>query len=303
MNTAIEVKNNIWWVGANDRRTHRFENYWPLPKGVAYNAYVVKDEKIALIDTIEQGFLNDYLENVETLCNGTSPEYLVINHMEPDHSGSIKAIISRYPDITIVGNAKTFPILNNYYGSHCQVLEVKEGCEICLGKRSLTFYMAPMLHWPETMVTYIAADKLLFSGDIFGAFGTLDGGIFDDEIDLDFLEEEISRYYSNIVGKYGVPAQNALKKLATHSRALAYMAQPISPILWGNTINGAVTRQSPVFVVAFSSMYGHTEKMGRPHSSLSAQSGHTPHTHLRHIQNTPVVHHQRHIPIQRCHIG
>lgn len=266
MNTAIEVKNNIWWVGANDRRTHRFENYWPLPKGVAYNAYVVKDEKIALIDTIEQGFLNDYLENVETLCNGASPEYLVINHMEPDHSGSIKAIISRYPDITIVGNAKTFPILNNYYGSHCQVLEVKEGCEICLGKRSLTFYMAPMLHWPETMVTYIAADKLLFSGDIFGAFGTLDGGIFDDEIDLDFLGEEISRYYSNIVGKYGVPAQNALKKLAT--LPIETICATHGPI-WRSHITDIMGKYDkwsryetePGVVVAFSSMYGHTEKM------------------------------------------
>lgn len=266
MNTAIEVKNNIWWVGANDRRTHRFENYWPLPKGVAYNAYVVKDEKIALIDTIEQGFLNDYLENIETLCDGASPEYLVINHMEPDHSGSIKAIISRYPEITLVGNAKTFPILNNYYGSHCRTLEVKEGCEICLGSRLLTFYMAPMLHWPETMVTYIAADKLLFSGDIFGAFGTLDGGIFDDELDLDYLEEEISRYYSNIVGKYGMPAQNALKKLA---------ALPIETIcathgpIWRSHIADIVEKYDkwsryatePGVVIAFSSMYGHTEKM------------------------------------------
>lgn len=266
MNTALEVKNNIWWVGVNDRRTHRFENYWPLPKGVAYNAYVVKGDDTALIDTVEQGFINDYLENIEAVCGDNAPRYLIINHMEPDHSGSIRALIARYPGLTLVGNAKTFPILNNYYGKHCNTVEVKEGSEIDLGNRKLVFYMAPMLHWPETMVTYIPGDNVLFSGDIFGAFGSLDGGIFDDQLDLDYLEEEISRYYSNIVGKYGAPAQTALKKLGALN--IGTICATHGPV-WRSHIADIIARYDKWsryeteagVVIAFSSMYGHTEKM------------------------------------------
>lgn len=265
MNTAIEVKNNIWWVGANDRRTHLFENYWPLPKGVAYNAYVVNDEKTALIDTVEESFFDDYIESVESVCGGKAPDYLIINHMEPDHSGALRALLCRYPELTLVGNAKTFSILNNYYGNRYRVMEVKEGSELPLGKRTLSFHMTPMLHWPETMVTYVREEKLLFSGDIFGSFGTLDGGIFDDEIELDYLEEEISRYYSNIVGKYGAPAQTALKKLsgipveticATHG---PIWRSHIADII-GKYDRWSRYETEPGVVIAFGSMYGHTEK-------------------------------------------
>lgn len=265
MNTAIEVKNGIWWVGVNDRRTHLFENYWPLPKGVAYNAYVVMDERIALIDTVEQGFLDDYIENVEAVCGERVPDFLVINHMEPDHSGSLRALLCRFPNLTLVGNAKTFPILNNYYGEHRNVLEVKEGSELLLGDRRLLFYMTPMLHWPETMVTYVPEEKLLFSGDIFGSFGSLDGGIFDDELDLDYLDEEVSRYYSNIVGKYGGPAETALRKLS--NVPIETICATHGPI-WRSHVAEIVGKYGrwsryetePGVVIAFGSMYGHTEK-------------------------------------------
>ena len=192
MYQTTEIKKDIFWTGVNDRRTHLFENYWPLPKGVAYNSYVILDEKIAVIDTVERSRMEDYLDKLENILQGRKIDYLIINHMEPDHSGSIKALLCHYPELTIIGNAKTFPMLQNYYGIHNNLLEIKEGEKISLGKRELQFYMTPMLHWPETMVTYVPDEKILFSGDIFGAFGTLDGGIFDDQVDLAYLEEEIN---------------------------------------------------------------------------------------------------------------
>lgn len=266
MNTAIKIKNNIYWIGVNDRRTHIFENYWPLPKGVAYNSYVITDEKVVVIDTVERSRMDDYIESLQAVLQGRQVDYLIVNHMEPDHTGSIKALKCYYPNLTVVGNSKTFPMLQNYYGIDSNLLEVKEGDTLSIGQYTLNFYMAPMLHWPETMVTYLPEEKVLFSGDIFGAFGTLDGGIFDDQVDLDYLEEEISRYYSNIVGKYGVPAQTALKKLG---------ALPIGTIcathgpIWRSHIGDIIARYDrwskyeteAGVVIAFSSMYGHTEQM------------------------------------------
>ncbi len=266
MKTSYQINDSVWYIGVNDRRTHLFENHWPIPKGVAYNAYLIDDEEIALIDTVEQSFLNDYIENIESICKGRSPKYLIINHMEPDHSGALRTLLLRYPNITIIGNAKTLPILRNYYGEPCNFVEVKEGDTISLGRNTLQFYMTPMLHWPETMVTYIPQQYILFSGDIFGAFGTLDGSIFDDELDLDYLEEEIGRYYSNIVGKYGVPAQNALKKLG--SLDIKMICATHGPI-WRSHISDIIARYNKWskyetdagVVVAFASMYGHTQKM------------------------------------------
>ena len=266
MKNAIEIKKDIYWIGANDRRTHIFENYWPLPKGVAYNSYIILDEKVAVIDTIERSKMDDYIENIETLLQGRQVDYLIVNHMEPDHTGALKNLLSHYPGITVIGNAKTFPMLKNFYDVSQHLMEVKEGDTLDLGKHKLTFYMTPMLHWPETMVTFESTEGILFSGDIFGAFGTLDGGIFDDEVDLDYLEEEISRYYSNIVGKYGQPAQMTLKKLgglplrmicATHGPIRrSHIAEIIAKYdKWSKyeTDKGVV--------IAFSSMYGNTEKM------------------------------------------
>lgn len=266
MNNAIEIKNNIYWIGANDRRTHIFENYWPIPKGVAYNSYVIVDEKVVVVDTIERSRMDNYLENLEAVLGGRRVDYLIINHMEPDHSGAIKALLCHYPDLTLIGNAKTFPMLQNFYGVTSNLMEVKEGDTLNIGKRTLNFYMAPMLHWPETMVTYLPEEQILFSGDIFGAFGTLDGGIFDDQLDLDYLEEEIGRYYSNIVGKYGVPAQTALKKLG--GLAIGTICATHGPI-WRSHIPEIIAKYDkwskydtdPGVVIAFSSMYGHTEQM------------------------------------------
>ena len=278
MNLAREIKKDIYWIGVNDRRTHIFENYWPIPKGVAYNSYIIVDEKVVVIDTIEKSKMDDYVENIEQLLNGRKVDYLVVNHMEPDHTGAIKALLCHYPDVKIIGNAKTFPMLKNFYGVCEHLMEVKEGDSLDLGKHKLNFYMAPMIHWPETMVTFESTEGILFSGDIFGAFGTLDGGIFDDELDLDYLEEEISRYYSNIVGKYGQPAQTALKKLgslpikmvcATHGPIRrSHIADIVAKYdKWSkyDTDKGVV--------IVFSSMYGNTEKMADIIARFLAEKG------------------------------
>ena len=207
------------------------------------------DEKVVVIDTIERSKMDDYVENIEQLLNGRKVDYLVVNHMEPDHTGAIKALLCHYPDVKIIGNAKTFPMLKNFYGVCENLMEVKEGDSLDLGKHKLNFYMAPMLHWPETMVTFESTEGILFSGDIFGAFGTLDGGIFDDEVDLDYLEEEISRYYSNIVGKYGQPAQTALKKLGGLPIKMDALPTGRSvvrtlPTSWLNMTSGASTTRT-----------------------------------------------------------
>lgn len=266
MNTAIEIKKGVYRIGVNDRRTHIFENYWPLPKGVAYNSYVIVDEKVAVLDTVERSHMDEYLESLEAVLQGRKVDYLIVNHVEPDHTGSIKALLCQYPDATVVGNAKTFPMLRSYYGIEHNLLEVKEGDTLSLGARTLTFAMAPMLHWPETMVTYVPGDNMLFSADIFGSFGTLDGGIFDDQVDLEYLEEEISRYYSNIVGKYGAPAQTALRKLGSLP---IDMICPLHGPIWRTHIADIIARYDKWskydtdegVVIAFSSMYGHTEQM------------------------------------------
>jgi len=266
MNKAIKISDKIFWLGVNDRRTHLFENYWPIPKGVAYNSYVIDDEKVAIIDTIDSGVMDDYLDNIEDAIDGKNVDYLIINHMEPDHSGAIKAIISKYPNIQIVGNSKTFPMLERFYNVTDNLLEVKEGDIIDLGTHKLNFAMIPMVHWPETMVTYESTNKVLFSGDAFGSFGTLDGGIFDYQVDLEWLEEEISRYYSNIVGKYGVPTQMALKKLG--GLDINMICATHGPI-WKEHIPEIIAKYDKWskyetdkgVVIVFASMYGNTEKM------------------------------------------
>lgn len=278
MNNSVEIKKDIHWIGVNDRRTHLFENYWPLPKGVAYNSYVINDDKVVVIDTVERSRMDSYLENLEAILKGKKVDYLVVNHMEPDHSGAIKALLCHYPNMKIIGNAKTFPMLENYYGIRENLVEVKEGDRIDLGQRTLQFYMVPMLHWPETMVTYVPGDNILFSGDVFGAFGTLDGGIFDDQLDLEYLEEEISRYYSNIVGKYGSPAQTALKKL--NGLTLNMLCATHGPI-WRTYVCEIIEKYEkwskyetePGVVIAFSSMYGHTEEMADMIGRFLAEKG------------------------------
>ncbi len=260
----LKVTGKVYWLGVNDRRKHLFENMWPLDRGVAYNCYLILDNKTALIDTVELRAGGDFVSKVESILNGRKLDYLIINHMEPDHSGEIKSIVDKYPEVKIVGNLKTFKIVEAYWGIKCNLHTVDDGDTLDLGYHKLQFVMTPWVHWPETMMTYDQTDAVLFSGDAFGSFGTLDGGVFDDEINFSFYESEMRRYYSNIVGKYCNMVQKAFKKLE---------GVPVKAIC---PTHGPVWRTDPQkvlglydkwsryqteegVVIIYASMYGNTE--------------------------------------------
>ena len=210
-----KITNRIYSVGVNDRDKALFEGLWPLPYGVSYNSYLVVDEKVALIDTVEAGFEDEFLENIHEAIGDRSIDYLVVNHMEPDHSSLVGYMLEMYPELKIVANPKTVPMLQGYYGTPLETIHiVKEGETLSLGCSTLSFHMIPMVHWPETMVTWLAEEQTVFSGDAFGTFGVVGEDIVDSDETFDLYRDEMIRYYSNIVGKYGTPVQSALKKLA-----------------------------------------------------------------------------------------
>lgn len=214
MESAVKLVDGVHWVGANDRETDLFENMWPLPKGVAYNSYLVQGRKTALIDTIKTVSGPPFLAKVRELLGGRKLDYLVVNHVEPDHSGILNVVRQVFPGVELVGNKKTAEFLLHLHKVTDGIRVVADGETLDLGGHRLTFHLAPMVHWPETMVTFEHEHGVLFSCDAFGAFGALDGGLFDDEIDVDEAESEMLRYYSNIVGRYSVMVQKALAKLA-----------------------------------------------------------------------------------------
>ena len=262
----IKLAENIYYLGFNDRRTALFENIWPIPNGISYNSYLIDDEKIAIVDTAERQFIEDYLDKIETITGDRQIDYLIINHMEPDHSGALKAIRSRYPDITLVGNKKTFAIVESFSIDPGKVLLVHDNDTLSLGKTTLQFQTIPMVHWPETMITYDENNKILFSGDAFGSYGTLDGGVFDDEINLDFYEVDVMRYFTNIVGKYCAHTQRAMKKLS--GLEIKMIAATHGPV-WRTDLNWVLSRYRKWsnyemdlgVVIVYGSMYGNTQKM------------------------------------------
>ena len=263
----MKISEKIYYVGANDRQKHSFENLIPLPYGVSYNSYLIVDEKVALVDTFDSCFSEQCFKKIRTILGDRDIDYLIINHMEPDHSGSIGMIKQHYPNIKIIGNTKTFRLMEGYYGITDNVVEVKDGDTLDLGHHKLNFYLVPMVHWPETMVTYDTTESMLFSCDAFGCFGTLDGGVIDTQINTDKYWNEMRRYYSNVVGKFGVPVQNALKKLSGLTiKAICPSHGPI----WRENIEKVVglhdkwsryEAEEEGVVLAYGSMYGHTEKM------------------------------------------
>lgn len=202
----VKVTDNIKYIGVNDKDLDLFESQYIIPNGIAYNSYVILDEKIAVMDTVDARKTDEWLENLEKELNGRKPDYLVISHMEPDHASNIKLLTEKYPSITLVGNAKTFVMLPQFFNidESVSTLVVKEGDTLSLGSHTLSFIMAPMVHWPEVMVSYEESEKVLFTADAFGKFGALD-------CDEDWACEA-RRYYFNIVGKYGAPVQTLLKK-------------------------------------------------------------------------------------------
>ena len=209
-----KISDRVYYIGVNDDDKVLFEGLWPLPVGVSYNSYIVADEKVALIDTVECGFEDEFLANIDEAIGERQVDYLVVNHMEPDHSSLVALMMERYPQMMIVANAKTVPMLAGYYGVEAdRILVMSDGESLSLGSCSLSFHMIPMVHWPETMVTWLAEERTLFSGDAFGTFGSIDDDVVDNEDTFEQFRDEMMRYYSNIVGKYGIPVQTALKKL------------------------------------------------------------------------------------------
>lgn len=274
----VPVKGKVFWIGVNDRRKRLFENMWPMDKGVSYNSYLIVDEKTALVDTIEDRAAGNYIERIEKLLEGRKLDYLIINHMEPDHSGEIKAIFDHFKGVTIVGNSKTFKMVEAYWGITENLRQVEDGDALCLGYHNLSFVMTPWVHWPETMMTYDVTEKILFSGDAFGTFGSLDGGIFDDEINFDFYEEEMRRYYSNIVGLYSNMVQKAFAKLSCIE--VKVIAPTHGPVWRSNPakVLGLYDKWSKYeaeegVVIVFASMYGNTEQMADYIARKLAENG------------------------------
>ena len=254
------ITNDIRYAGVNDHRIDLFEGQYKVPNGMAYNSYVILDEKVAVMDTADVHFTEEWLANVAAALEGRQPDYLIVQHMEPDHSANIAEFLKVYPDTTVVGNARTFPMLNLYFPLNPikNQLVVKEGDVLTLGKHRLTFVLAPMVHWPEVMLTYDMTDKVLFSADAFGKFGALDVE--------EPWEDEARRYYIGIVGKYGVQVQSLLKKAA--GLDIAMICPLHGPVLKENLSHyiglydawSAYRPEEQGVVIAFTSVYGHTRE-------------------------------------------
>ncbi|MDO5036507.1 MAG: FprA family A-type flavoprotein [Porphyromonas sp.] len=266
MNFIPKVNESTYYLGVNDRSKPLFENLWPLPKGVSYNSYLIKDEKNVLIDAVDICYAQRFFSLLETALDGEQLDYLIINHMEPDHSGSIELLRTKYPDVKIVGNKKTLSMLEGYFGITEGVVEVGEDTPLKIGaERELSFVLAPMVHWPEVMFTYDKSEKTLYSIDAFGSFGTVDGGIFDEQIDHHDNLDEAYRYYSNIVGKYGSFTQKALQKASTLE--IETICPSHGPV-WRKYVKEIIEvydklsryEGDPGVVVIVGSMYGNTEE-------------------------------------------
>ena len=273
-----QIAEGIYYVGVNDRDKERFETLWPLPLGVAYNSYLIVDEKVTLIDTVDSRFFPEYIDKIRQVIGGRAIDYLVINHMEPDHSGSLALVRQVYPDVCLVGNKKTLSMVEGFYGEAGETLAVADGQELSIGETALKFYLTPMVHWPETMMTYHSATKTLFSGDAFGCFGALNGGVRDTELQIESYFPEMLRYYSCIVGKYGAQVQMALKKLA--QVPLNRICSTHGPV-WETAIDRVFSVYDRLSryegergaCLVFASMYGNTTRMAEAVSEGMIQAG------------------------------
>jgi len=257
----MKVTNDIIYVGVNDHRIDLFEGQYVVPNGMAYNSYVIMDEKIAVMDSVDGNFTDEWLANIAAVLGDRQPDYLIVQHMEPDHSANIRNFMEKYPSAVIVGNPRTFVMVENFFPGMDlagRKLEVKEGEVLSLGKHTLTFLMAPMVHWPEVMMTYDAADKVFFSADAFGKFGALN-------VEEPWAEEA-RRYYIGIVGKYGMQVQALLKKAAKLDiEIIAPLHGPVLQENLGYYLNlydlwSSYTPEEEGIVIAYTSVYGNTKQ-------------------------------------------
>lgn len=277
---SVKINDVLSYIGVNDRETRLFEQQWPLDRGVTYNSYIYVDKKTCLLDCVKVNRIESFVAKLQETLNGRDLDYIVAQHVEPDHSSALPLILSLYPQAKIVGNKKTFTFLENFYGiSADNHIVVKEGDSLDLGDHRLTFYMTPMVHWPESMVSYDDRDGILFSQDIFGGFGALDGPIFDDEISRwHYHANETARYYVNIVGKYSAMAEKAMDKLGGLT---INMICPTHGPIWRShpdMIMGLYQRLARQEVsdgvcIAYGSMYGNTERMAEIAARALAANG------------------------------
>lgn len=283
MECTRKVTDSIYWVGGNDRRLQLFENLFPVDTGISYNSYVIIDEKVALMDTVDAAIRNQFLENIDHVLNGRTIDYLVVHHMEPDHCANIDELVRRYPNIQIVGNRKVLMMIEQFYEGldvASKMMFVKEGDTLSLGKHELTFVMAPMVHWPEVMASYEKTEKILFSADAFGSFGALNGLIFNDEIEYqkEWIDEA-RRYYTNIVGKFGMNVQMLLKKVSKYDIATIC---PLHGPIWRTDLEYLLSKyhdwssyqpEEEGVLIIYASIYGNTESVANALASRLATQG------------------------------
>lgn len=282
MHCTRKLTDAITWVGGSDRRLALFENLFPIPRGVAYNSYLITDEKTALMDTVDRSISRQFLENVTHGLGGRGLDYLVVDHMEPDHCANIEELMLRFPSMKLVGNEKTFALIRQFYGLPLEgrCIVVKDGDALALGRHTLRFFFTPMVHWPEVMMAYEENERILFSADAFGSFGALNGNLFEDELDFerDWLADA-RRYYGNIVGKYGPQVAAALNRLAPLD---IRMLCPLHGPVWRRGLQrllgyyGRWCRYEPderAVAVFYGSMYGGTENAAEVLANGLAQAG------------------------------
>lgn len=282
MHCVKKVTDDLYWIGGSDRRLALFENVYPIPRGVSYNSYVLLDEKTVLLDTVDASISGLFFENLEHVLNGRTLDYLIVNHMEPDHCAIIADVVRRYPDVKLVCNAKTVPMLKQFFDFPVddRTVIVKEMDTLCTGRHTFAFVIAPMVHWPEAMVSYDTVDKILFSADGFGTFGAINGNLFADEVDFerDWLDDA-RRYFINIVGKYGVQVQNLLKKAATLE---IKMICPLHGPIWRENLGWFIEKydtwssykpENQAVMIAYASIYGNTQNAAEILASKLADKG------------------------------
>ena len=311
MYSVRNVTEDLFWVGANDNRLTLFENIHPIPRGVSYNAYVLLDKKTVLFDTVDWSAARQFLENIEYVLNGRPLDYMVINHMEPDHGASVEEVLLRYPDVTIISTEKAFMLMRQFgfeIDTHKQI-EVKEGDTQSFGKHTIAFIEAPMVHWPEAMVSFDVTNGVLFSADAFGSFGALDGRLFNDEVDFDrdWLDDA-RRYYTNIVGKYGPHVQLLLKKAAGIVKDIKFIC-PLHGPVWRNNFEYLLDKynrwstyepENKGVMIAYASMYGNTEAAANALAAKLCERGVTD-VRLYDVSKTHVfLFNIRNIQIQPC---
>lgn len=281
MYNVRKVQEDLIWVGASDHRLNLFENIHPIPRGVSYNSYVLLDEKNVLFDTVDWSICGQFLENLKYVLDGKKLDVIIIHHVEPDHLASLEEIMIRYPEAEIYATAKAITMMEQFgFAVEGKTQAVKEGDTLELGKHTLTFVMAPMVHWPEVMVSYDSYGKTLFSADAFGTFGALDGKLFNDEVDFDRdWIDDARRYFTNIVGKYGVQTMNLLKKA---SQLDIEMICPLHGPVWRNNFSYIIekhqlwatyTPEVKGVMIAYASVYGHTESAAQALASKLVQAG------------------------------